>query len=176
MSNEKEIVRQLQQQLVAAGFSDVNPDGQFDPKTLAALQDYFQQLALQPLPPKPWWHTDRMKGLLKMALGGLVLFVPQLANIDTAQLSDTIMNISDHIYVIIQLVAGILALWGVKQNIRGSINAQQPVDKYQIAPGVSLVTRGMQQPNKLYSGANLVDARNEFSGSPRSAGPFNVDS
>ena len=127
-------IRDLQNKLNQLGFGPLEPDGVLGPATQRALTAYELSLAEQPLPPKPWWKSRRMRGTVKTLLGLLAMVIPALANVNIEELLTHFWSIIDNAEVIIGSIGAILVLFGEVQRTRGAIDATAPIDK-------TLVTR-----------------------------------
>jgi len=126
-------VRDLQVELNAQGYGPVQVDGWFGPATKAALADRDADLAATPLPAKPWWRTDRARGLLVAALGTAALFVPALREVDTAYLVELIWLGLDQADQIVTVVGAIITLFGGAWSAIGAAKAKAPIDATLVA-------------------------------------------
>ena len=124
----------LQRQLNQKGFGPLVEDGVMGKNTQDALAAYEVSLANTPLPPKPWWKSRRMRGLVKTVLGLLAMVVPVLSGVDMDALNNNIWNIVDNAELIVGSIGAILLLFGEVERTKGAINATGPIDK-------TLVTR-----------------------------------
>ena len=161
-----ESIEAYQRRLVEAGYDlsirDRNGraisdgiDGQWGPITQVAHEDYLRRLAEQPLPPKPWWASRRMIGLLVAAIG----LSAGVAGYDIDQAALT------------ELLTALVSFAGLAVAFIGSIKATRPVDPGAIAPGVHLPRR-VREPARLSAGSDTTN-QTRRGGFP--TGPFFPD-
>jgi hypothetical protein len=134
---EKTVI--LQKSLVKAGFlNERDVDGWFGPKTAVALDEYMESLEKKPLPPKPWWKSNRGRGLAKMGLGIVVtaasfIFPEQAGNVDTGAVVDTVYQAGPLIQQVLEVVGALITALGFGQSAIGAAKAEQPLDTGLIA-------------------------------------------
>lgn len=127
--NNEVSVKELQIKLNQMGYGPIEEDGLLGSETRKAIVQYENALANTPLPPKPWWKSRRMRGLVKTVLGLLVMVVPFLAGVDVDELNNNIWDIADNLELIIASVGAIMVMFGETERTKGAINATGPIDK-----------------------------------------------
>jgi len=136
---------ELQEMLYQKGFLDITEiDGYFGPITQKALDAYMFELEQKPLPEKPWWKSNRGKGMAKFGIGVLVSLVAMFwagaENIDVSQTIDLVYQAGPEIdkaletgKVLIEIGGALLVALGFGQSAIGAIKAKQPLDPTLVA-------------------------------------------
>jgi hypothetical protein len=136
---------ELQEMLYHKGYLDIEEiDGYFGPITQKALDAYMFELEQKPLPEKPWWNSNRGKGMAKIGVGIVVsivaVFWAGAENIDVAQSIDLIYEAGPQIdqaiqvgKTLIEIGGALLVAFGFGQSAIGAIKAKQPLDPTLVA-------------------------------------------
>jgi peptidoglycan hydrolase-like protein with peptidoglycan-binding domain len=136
---------ELQELLYQKGFLEITDiDGYFGPITQRALDAYMFELEQKPLPVKPWWNSNRGKGMAKFGAGILVslvaVFWAGAENVDVGQSIDIIYEAGPQIdqaiqigKSLIELAGALLLAFGFGQSAVGAIKAKQPLDPTLVA-------------------------------------------